>query len=227
MKTKNFILNLFSGLLFTCYSMTTLALPPKFVYLTQIDSRIIQDVRYYTSNNFVGHPIAGYKKPIIILTKPTALALRRVENQLNRRGLGLKVYDAYRPQMAVDDFIKFSADTADQKTKADYYPNVNKADFFKLGYVASRSSHTRGSTVDLTIIDLNTKKSLDMGTHFDFMDVLSHPLNHAVTDVQFKNRMLLRKLMLKNGFQPLSTEWWHFTLKKEPYPNTYFNFPIE
>lgn len=204
-------------------------LPIDFVYLKDVAPSIQQEIRYYTSNNFTGKPLPGYEHPVCILTKPTAYALLQVQRELNKKNLGLKVFDGYRPQMTVDEFVRWSQDVTDQKMKSDYYPNVNKADFFKLGYVAKKSGHTRGSTVDLTIIDLKTHQEIDMGTHFDFMDKLSHPSNHAVTTQQFQNRQLLNSVMAKYGFIPLNekdTEWWHFTLKNELFPNTYFNFPI-
>ncbi|MDQ8039690.1 MAG: M15 family metallopeptidase, partial [Rickettsiella sp.] len=153
--------------------------------------------------------------------------LFKVQKILLEKNLGLKVYDCYRPQMAVDSFMKWSRDPQDQVMKASYYPRIDKANLFKQNYIAYRSGHTRGSTVDLTIVDLNINKSLDMGTPFDFMDPLSHPSCHTITVEQFNNRMLLRTLMQKAGFIPLSTEWWHFTLRNEPYKNTYFNFPVE
>ena len=203
-------------------------LPIDFVYLKDVAPTIQQDIRYHTNNNFIGKPLPGYENSVCILTKPTADALLHVQQELNKKNLGLKVFDGYRPQMTVDEFVRWSHDVTDQKMKSNYYPNVNKKDFFKLGYVAKKSGHTRGSTVDLTIIDLRTHKELDMGTHFDFMDKLSHPFNHAVTLKQFQNRQLLNTVMAKYGFIPLKendTEWWHFTLKNELFPNTYFNFP--
>lgn len=205
-------------------------LPNGFVYLKNIVPSIQQDIRYATSDNFIGRPLPGYVDPVCILTKPTAEALKKVQAELNKQGLGLKVFDGYRPQMTVDEFGRWSRDAHDQVMKKEYYPNVNKADFFKLGYVAAKSGHTRGSTVDLTIIDLKTQHELDMGTHFDFMDELSHPFNHGVTTQQYQNRQFLNSVMAKHGFVALdvhSTEWWHFTLKNEPFPHTYFNFPIQ
>ena len=207
-----------------------MVVPADFVYLAEIDPTIIQDVKYFMSDNFLGRPVKGYESPACILTQKAAIALSEIQQQLKSQSLGLKMFDCYRPQMAVDDFIVWSQDTADQKKKFQYYPNVNKADFFKLGYVAKKSGHTRGSTVDLTIIDLKTNKELDMGTHFDFMDELSHPFNRLVTLKQYQNRQLLNRIMSKNGFIPLvyeDTEWWHFTLRKETFPDTYFNFHVK
>jgi D-alanyl-D-alanine dipeptidase len=204
-----------------------MALPAGFVYLKEVDSSIIQDVKYFTDDNFIGRPIKGYEAAECILTQEAAHALSKLQQALLSQHLSLKVYDCYRPQIAVNDFIAWIKDTSDQKMKKDYYPNVNKADFFKLGYVAEKSGHTRGSTVDLTMIDLKTNKELDMGTQFDYMDELSHPFNRSVTSEQYQNRQLLNQAMTEYGFCSLTqhdTEWWHFTLKNEPFPDTYFNF---
>ena len=203
--------------------------PKDFVYLQDIAPDIKQDIKYYSQDNFTGKPVPGYESPVCILTLPAAEALLKIQKELNQKGLGLKVFDGYRPQMAVKEFVRWSQDKQDQKMKALYYPNVNKADFFKLRYVAEQSGHTRGSTVDLTIIDLKTQKELNMGTHFDFMDELSHPFNSAIGNIANQNRQLLNHVMSKYGFIPLKpedTEWWHFTLKDEPFPQTYFNFPV-
>lgn len=214
---------------FITSSYAALMLPQGFVYLKDIAPTIQQDIRYATNDNFVGNPLPGYENPVCILTEPAAYALFKVQQELNQKGLGLKVFDGYRPQMTVDEFILWSTNSHDQRMKNKYYPHVDKADFFKLGYVAAESGHTRGSTVDLTIIDLRRHQELDMGTHFDFMDELSHPFNQAVTARQYQNRQLLNHVMSQHDFIPLSkqdTEWWHFTLKNELYPHTYFNFPI-
>jgi zinc D-Ala-D-Ala dipeptidase len=220
-------LRLFCYLLLFCTMNTYASVKPDdFVYLKNWAPTIQEDMRYYTANNFIGRPIHGYEKPVCILTKQAANALIKVQNALNEKNLGLKVFDCYRPQMAVDDFIQWSQNPDDQKMKEAYYPRIDKADLFKLHYIASQSGHTRGSTVDLTIIDLKNKTPLDMGTTFDFLDPLSHPSNRDITAIQFKNRMLLQKTMLKFGFMPIKTEWWHFTLRNEPYPDTYFNFPV-
>ncbi len=200
--------------------------PDNFVYVTAIISNIKQDIRYFGSNNFVGRPITGYKKPVCILSSAAAHALLKVQTALNEQNLGLLVYDCYRPQMAVNDFILWSQNS-DERTKSLFYPNIDKKELFKRGYIARRSGHTRGSTVDLTIVDLTSNQVLDMGTPFDYLDPLSHPDNRDITPEQFKNRMLLRSLMSKHGFMPIRTEWWHFTLKNEPYKNTYFNFFVE
>lgn len=214
---------------FTTNIYTAQMLPHGFIYLNDIAPSIQQDIRYATSNNFIGERLPGYESPVCILTEPTAHALLKIQQELNQQGLGLKVFDGYRPQRTVNEFIRWSNDSHDQKMKSEYYPNVNKADFFKLGYVAEKSGHTRGSTVDLTIIDLNTNQELDMGTPFDYMDVLSHPFNQSITAKQYQNRQLLNRMMSTHGFIPLNqqdTEWWHFTLRDELFPDTYFNFPV-
>ena len=214
------------GLIVIIKSAPAATLPKHFCHLHDIAPSIVQDLRYFTSNNFIGRPITGYYKPQCLLTMQAAHALANVQKQLAKKGLGIKVFDCYRPQMAVNDFITWSKDKSDQKMKEQYYPRVDKADFFKLGFVATRSGHTRGSTADLTLVDLATKKELDMGGQFDFMDKQSHPFAKGLTTRQFQNRMLLRRIMIRNGFKPLSTEWWHFTLRNEPYPRRYFNFPL-
>lgn len=207
-----------------------MVLPAGFVYLKDIDPTIIQDVKYFTHDNFIGRPIKGYAAAECILTKEAALALSKLQQTLLPQKLSLKVYDCYRPQTAVDDFIAWSQDASDQKMKQEYYPRVDKADFFKLGYIAAKSSHTRGSTVDLTIVHLsvNNAKPIDMimGTNFDFMDELSHPLNSDILEEEKHNRMFLRTMMQEAGFEPYDKEWWHFTFKNEPYPDTYFDFPV-
>lgn len=225
MKSKYILV--FLGLLITT---SVNALPSGFVYLKDINPTIIQDMRYPTSNNFIGRPIAGYEKATCILTQQAASALSALQKELLAQHLSLKVYDCYRPQMAVNDFIVWSKVVNDQKMKQSYYPNVNKADFFKLGYVAAKSSHTRGSTADLTIVQLHNGNQppteLPMGTHFDFMDERSHALSPNIQGEARKYRLFLRNMMVAAGFVPYDDEWWHFTLKNEPYPDTYFNFPV-
>jgi len=202
-------------------------LPEGFVYLKNVAPTIIQEIRYGGSHNFIGRPIKGYETPACILTKPAAMALSNVQKDLNKKNLSLKVFDCYRPQIAVDDFIAWSKDENDQKMKAEFYPFVDKSELFNLGYIASKSGHTRGSTTDLTIVSLKTGKELDMGTNFDYMDPLSHNDNKHIGELAYQNRMILKDTMEKYGFAPYEKEWWHFTLKNEPYPDTYFNFPIK
>ena len=207
--------------------VTASLLPKEFVYIKDIIPDIQIELRYCTADNFVGRRIDGYIKPKCILTKQAALSLKKVQTDLKSFGLGLKIYDAYRPQCAVDDFIKWAKDLKDIKMKAQYYPDVAKKDLFKDGYIAEKSSHSRGSTVDLTIIDLNTANELDMGGGFDFFSPISWPSSLTVTPTQRAHRMLLQVLMTNHGFNKYDQEWWHFTLKNEPFPETYFNFPIQ
>ncbi len=214
-------------LAFILFSFGCAKLPEKFVYLNDVDDSIQLELRYFSNNNFIGKPIDGYKRATIIVTEPTAKALAKVQRTLRKKGLSLKIYDAYRPQQAVDHFVRWARVLNDTVMKAQYYPNVAKKDLFKKGFIAAKSGHTRGSTVDLTIVDTKTGKELDMGSPYDFFGIESHPFYEGISELQKKNRMHLRKLMLANGFKPYENEWWHFTLKNEPFPETYFNFPID
>ncbi|WP_397446314.1 M15 family metallopeptidase [Polaribacter sp. R77954] len=202
-------------------------LPKGFVYLHNVDASIQKELRYLGSNNFIGKPINGYSNNCVIVSKPTALALKKIQTKLKKEGLSLKIFDAYRPQQAVDHFVNWAKDTNDTLMKKQYYPKIAKSQLFNLGYIASKSGHTRGSTVDITLVDLKTGKDLDMGSPYDFFGVRSHPFYRKISETQKENRMLLRRMMLKNGFKPYDNEWWHFTLKEEPYPKTYFNFPVK
>lgn len=202
-------------------------MPDDFVYLGDIDASIKTELRYFSNNNFIGKKIDGYNNNCLIVTKRTALALKEVQKILAIKGLSLKIYDGYRPQTAVNHFVKWARNTNDTIMKADYYPSVPKNQLFKRGYIASKSGHSRGSTVDLTIVDVTTNKELDMGSPYDFFGIESHPFYEKITKKQKENRMYLRELMLLNGFIPYDNEWWHFTLSNEPYPKTYFNFPVE
>lgn len=202
-------------------------LPEGFVYLDDVIPGIKLEMRYYTDNNFTGRRVDGYLKPVCIISKPAAQALKNVQNDLLAFGLELKIFDAYRPQAAVDNFIRWAADVNDTKMKKEYYPDVDKTNLFRDGYIASRSGHTRGSTVDLTIIQSGSGKELDMGGPFDFFGPVSWPDSSLVPAVKRANRLLLRTLMIRYGFNPYEKEWWHFTLANEPYPKTYFNFPVE
>ncbi|MGC6284800.1 MAG: M15 family metallopeptidase [Polaribacter sp.] len=201
--------------------------PDDFVYLLDLEPSIKIELRYFSNNNFIGQPIDGYHRSTIILSKPTALALQKVQSALEKKGLGLKIFDAYRPQRAVNHFVRWAKVLNDTVMKKSYYPDVPKSELFKRGYIASKSGHSRGSTVDLTLIDLNTRKELDMGSPYDFFGVQSHPFYKKITDEQRENRMLLRRVMLNNGFKPYENEWWHFTLRDEPFPNQYFDFPVK
>ncbi|MDG1529689.1 MAG: M15 family metallopeptidase [Polaribacter sp.] len=202
-------------------------LPKGFVYLSDVDATIKSEMRYISHNNFIGKPIEGYQKARIIVSKPTATALKRIQKELLKFNLSLKIFDSYRPQQAVNHFVRWAKVLNDTLMKRQYYPEVPKNQLFKLGYISSKSGHTRGSTVDLTLMDLATNTELDMGSPYDFFGNESHALNTILTKKQRANRLLLRNLMLTNGFNPIRTEWWHFTLRNEPFPETYFNFPIE
>ncbi|MDY6983144.1 MAG: M15 family metallopeptidase [Pseudomonadota bacterium] len=202
------------------------AIPDNFIDLRELIPNLNHDLRYFSTNNFVGERIPGYDAERVIGTLEMALALKDVQRELAYANLELRVFDAYRPQRAVDHFIRWAHDHADLRTKAAYYPNIGKEEIFPKGYLLERSSHSRGSTVDLTIIDSYTFTELDMGTPFDFFDEMSWPASLLVTPQQRANRLLLRSLMEKHGFVPVEEEWWHFTLKGEPYPETYFDFQI-
>ena len=197
-----------------------------FVMITDVVPDAIFEIRYYSTYNFVGDRIDGYEEPLAFLTREAAEALKEVSDDVREKGYRLKIYDAYRPQEAVTNFVEWAKDTDDTRMKEYFYPNLDKSVLFPQGYIAAHSGHSRGSTVDLTLFDMDTEKEVDMGGTFDYFGVRSHPDYKGITKKQYKNRMILRKAMLKHGFNPLETEWWHFTLAKEPYPNTYFTFPV-
>lgn len=198
-----------------------------FVSISDVIPDALLDIRYYTTYNFVGQRIDGYEAPIALITKEAAEALRLVNEDLKARDLRLVIYDAYRPQRAVDHFVRWAEDVADTAMQPIFYPEVDKAELFTKGFIAKRSGHSRGSTVDLTLLNARTGMLLDMGGPFDFFGELSHPGHtEGLTQEQISNRIILREAMLHRGFKPLSTEWWHFTLVNEPYPETYFDFPI-
>ena len=254
---KNLVYLLFavSALISGCNSLkeknTSEKIPDGFVYLSDISPSIIQEMRYATPHNFIGKAIPGYTKAKCILTTEAAKALASVQEELIQYSMSLKVYDCYRPQEAVDAFVNWAKDLNDNKMKAEFYPNVEKSNLFRDGYIAEKSGHSRGSTADLTIVRLpaapqseyhpaNKLKacylpasqrfldnSLDFGTGFDCFDLLAHTANPEITSEQKQNRLMLKSLMEKNGFKNLKEEWWHFTLKDEPFPNTYFNFKIQ
>lgn len=200
-----------------------------FVYCDAVIPDIRLELRYATAHNFVGERIDGYQRPACILTRQAALALRKVQEELRRFGLGLKIFDAYRPQRAVDHFVRWARDLNDTRMKSEFYPRVEKGNLFRDDYIAARSGHSRGSTVDLTIVSLTGEtagRELDMGTGFDFFGPESWPDHPGMTPGQRANRLLLRTVMRKQGFRPYSKEWWHFTLEREPFPDTYFDFPV-
>lgn len=202
-------------------------MPKDFVYVQEVIPDIVLEMRYAGENNFTGKPVDGYKKPVAILNEPTAKALAAVQKDLMEEGYCLKIFDAYRPQRAVNNFIAWSREPGDTIAKQDFYPNLQKKNLFNLGYIATKSGHSRGSTVDLTIIDANTHKEMDMGGTYDFFGKISHHNTDNITKEQKANRAFLKRIMMKNGFRPYAEEWWHYTLRNEPYPNTYFDFPVE
>ena len=197
-----------------------------FVLLSDYVPGIIQEIRYFSTYNFVGDRIDGYEEPCAIITKEAARALKTIANLANVQGYRLKIFDAYRPANAVKHFVMWGIEDLDQRMKPYFYPDLEKQELFKKGYIASKSSHSRGSTIDLTLLDMKTGKELDMGSPFDFFSEMSHPDYRGITDEQYANRMLLRELMVSNGFKPIDCEWWHFTLENEPFPDTYFDFPV-
>ncbi|MFI9253163.1 M15 family metallopeptidase [Streptomyces sp. NPDC053069] len=224
--------------------------PKDFVALSTVDPSIIQEMRYFTPHNFVGERIDGYEQPICILTRPAALALHRAQLKLLRKGYTLKVYDCYRPQRAVNHFVRWAEDLGDQAMKGEFYPHVDKTRLFEDGYIAKKSGHSRGSTMDLTIVKLPARptrpyhpgeplvpcyapkderfpdNSVDMGTGFDCFDTLAHTLDPRIQGEQRANRLLLKSTLEGLGFVNLAEEWWHFTYQPEPYPDTYFDFPV-
>ena len=199
-----------------------------FVVLSDVVPDIIQEIRYYSTYNFVGDRINGYEEPCALMTKEAAAALKEVADELRQKGYRLKVFDAYRPQMAVDHFVAWAKDVNDTRMKKYFYPELNKDVLFPQEYIMEKSGHTRGSTIDLTLFDMNTGKEVDMGGTFDYFGERSHPdYKGNLTRKQLANRKILRDAMLRHEFKPIETEWWHFTLKNEPYPDTYFTFPVQ
>jgi D-alanyl-D-alanine dipeptidase len=205
-------------------------LPDDFVYCETVVPDIRIDLRYATPHNFVGAKIDGYRQPRCIITRQAVLALRDVQEELRPFGLGLMVFDAYRPQRAVDHFVRWANNLGDTRMKREFYPRVKKENLFKDDYIAARSGHSRGSTVDLTVVSLRGESAgtaLDMGTGFDFFGPESWPDHPAMTAQVRANRLLLQGVMKRHGFRPYPKEWWHFTLEAEPFPATYFDFPVE
>ncbi|MEU1488202.1 M15 family metallopeptidase [Streptomyces sp. NPDC005752] len=224
--------------------------PPEFVDLRSVDPTIITEMRYTTAHNFMGEPVDGYRQPVCILTRPAALALRTAQRSLLRQGYSLKVYDCYRPQRAVDHFVRWAEDLDDQAMKGEFYPEVDKTRLFEDGYIAEKSGHSRGSTVDLTLVKLPAlptrpyepgeeltachasqderfpDNSVDMGTGYDCFDTLSHTDDPRVQGAQRAHRQFLKETLTGLGFVNLAEEWWHFTFKPELFPDTYFDFPV-
>lgn len=202
---------------------------PAFVDASEAVPGLVVEMRYAGEHNFVGSRIDGYRRRLCLLSKQAAAALAEVQRDLAEQGLGLKVFDCYRPARAVAHFVRWAQDSADQRGKAEFYPDVDKGDLFKQGYIADRSGHSRGSTIDVTLVRLTDGKpatELDMGTCFDLFSPRSWPSDRSVSAAAQKNRTLLGKAMTQRGFRPYDKEWWHFTLADEPFPDTYFDFPV-
>ena len=197
-----------------------------FVYLNDTDDSIIVDLKYYSIENFTGQFVEGYLSNNAILTKESALALSNAQDDFNKLGYSLILYDAYRPQRSVDFFVQWSKNPYDTINKRIYYPDTKKSELFELGYIASKSGHSRGSTVDVSLIEISTNKVLDMGTIFDYFGIESHTFFNDISEKQKSNRLILYEIMSNNGFKNYSKEWWHFTLKNEPYQK-YFDFLVK
>ena len=200
--------------------------PSGFVVLSDLVPSVIQEIRYHSSYNFIGDRIDGYEEPVALITREAARALKTVSNELMVQGYRIKVFDAYRPVSAVKHFMMWGIEDTDIRMKQYFYPGLEKQELFAKGYIAKQSSHSRGSTVDLTLLDMKTGREVDMGSPFDMFGEVSHPDYKGITEEQYANRMLLQGVMVRNGFETLDCEWWHFTLKDEPYPDTYFEFPV-
>ena len=200
--------------------------PGTFVDAASVAPGLVVEMRYAGSHNFVGQKIDGYDKPICYLTRQAAAALAQVVADLEPRGLTIKVFDCYRPQRAVAHFVRWARNLRDEKMKAEFYPRVDKNTLFRDGYIAARSGHSRGSTADLTLARRSDGHELDMGTPFDFFSPRSWPSDRSVGAAAQGNRALLARAMRARSFRPYDKEWWHFTLRHEPYPETYFDFPV-
>lgn len=226
MKYKLLIIAIVSAILVTAFAQKY-SLPDGFVYVEDVIPDLDVELRYYSAHNFVGDTIDGYHANRLILTAQTANQLKKVQEALQLQNLCLKVYDGYRPQRSVNHFVRWAKDLNDTINKHQFYPGVKKKNLFKDGYIASKSGHSRGSTVDLTIISGKTGKPLDMGSPYDFFGPKSWVASNDITEEQKANRALLQSVMLKYNFRNYSKEWWHFTLRWEPFPKTYFDFEVE
>lgn len=239
---KKAFISLFLGLLLiSCTSkVETVTQTPEedasgFVLVTDVIPEAILEIRYFSTYNFIGDRIPGYEEPLALLTREAADSLKAVSQDLQEQGYLIKIFDTYRPQCAVDYFMQWAEDTTDVRMKEYFYPELEKKVLIPEGYIARKSGHTRGSTVDLTLFDMKLEREVDMGCTYDYFGQASHPdvlpgeeagAYQPINQQQYDNRMILQKAMLKHGFKPLDSEWWHFTLKNEPYPDTYFTFPI-
>ena len=227
---KEFLIVITALLLFSCQKQQSPA--PEydnsdFVRVTDVIPDAILEIRYYSTYNFVGERIDGYEQPIALMTREAADSLKAVNDELKANGYRIKIWDTYRPQRAVNHFSRWAENSSDTAMKAVFYPMVDKSVLFERGYIYARSSHSRGSTVDLTLLDAATGKELDMGSPFDWFGEESHPDYPCPLYRQSENRKILHNAMVRHGFEGLDSEWWHFTLRNEPYPNTYFDFPVQ
>lgn len=242
---------LFATPSFLLAKTNTTKMPKNFVEIREVIPNVVMDIRYFGPHNFIGEKIDGYEAPKCFLTKKAAEALANVQKELEAFSMSLKIYDCYRPQRAVNQFIKWAEDTSDTRMRKEFYPEIDKKNLFRDKYIAAKSGHSRGSTVDLTIVPIPTPKqenyvkgqalrdcrlpaskrfkdnSIDMGTGYDCLDALSNPENPKINNEQKRNRLLLKTLMDKYGFRISQKEWWHYSLRDEPYPNTYFDFEVK
>ena len=203
------------------------ALPSGFCYISELIPDVLLDIRYYSTYNFVGARVDGYNAPTAILCTSATLALKKVSDELKARGYLLKIFDAYRPQKAVSHFVRWARDVNDTIYRQVFYPHIDKSRLFELGYIAQRSGHSRGSAVDLTLVNIHTGKELDMGSAFDFFGSISGHGTQLITKEQTANRDILKNAMVKHGFRLNREEWWHYNFIGEPFPNTYFDFDVQ
>jgi D-alanyl-D-alanine dipeptidase len=242
-----FLFCLFCTVVFTgCGNQQDRAFEKAFVSVSDVVPDAILEIRYFATYNFIGERIDGYEEPIALLTKEAAAALKEVSDDVISQGYRLKIFDAYRPQCAVDHFMRWALDFSDTRMKAYFYPDLEKNVLFAQGYIAEKSGHTRGSTLDISLFDIKKEREVDMGTTFDWLGPESHPdfcgdpetgiyngdnsaspTGLKITEEQFQNRLILRRAMLRHGFKPLEEEWWHFTLADEPYKDTYFTHHVK
>lgn len=198
-----------------------------FVLVSDVLPDVLLDIRYFSTFNFLGERVDGYEEPVALMTREAALALKEVSDEAMSKGYRLKIFDAYRPQRAVDHFVRWADEPSELAMKEFFYPEIDKKRLFEEGFIALKSGHSRGSTVDLTLLHMATQKDLDVGGTFDYFGPLSWSENtEGITEEQAANRKMLRDMMVSHGFRPLAEEWWHFTLENEPYPDTYFTFPV-
>lgn len=199
-----------------------------FVLLTDAVPDAILEIRYYSTFNFIGDRIDGYEEPVALITKEAAEQLKKVSDIFMSEGFRIKVYDAYRPTRAVDHFVRWAEDEDDLRMKPYFYPDVSKKDLFEIGYIAKESSHSRGSTVDMTLFDMNKGREVNMGSQFDYFGKRSHAdFTKHLSPPEIEHRTFLAETMKDHGFTMIEEEWWHFTLENEPFPDTYFNFPVK